>query len=355
MTGEPSVPWWRHRAAVVLVAVTAVVAAAAIVIPSLLARPAPPADSARVDGPTVAVVRQDLTTTSNLDGMLGYGTPIPLTITATGTITWLPQAGRALDRNSLLMRINERPLVVFLGATPLYRPLDAPGLRGADVAMVASNLKALGMLRINDPEKAVTGSLLSSALRAWQRKVGLEPTGIIAPGDVQVLAAPSRVADVTARVGDAPGQSLTITGLTKTVVVDVSAARAGTITVDAAATVVLADGTEVAGRIARVATVVSQSEDTSSGPTVRITISLDDQAATGEIVSSPVSVRVAADTREGVLVVPIAALLALREGGYALQTPKGSLVAVTTGLFAGDLVEVSGEGVTEGLDVVTAR
>ena len=55
-----------------------------------------------------------------------------------------------------------------------------------------------------------------------------------------------------------------------------------------------------------------------------------------------------------VLAVPVGALLALREGGYALQLPDGGLVAVQTGMFAEGLVEVSGAGLTEGLTVVTA-
>jgi hypothetical protein len=62
-------------------------------------------------------------------------------------------------------------------------------------------------------------------------------------------------------------------------------------------------------------------------------------------------------TRAGVLAVPVTALLALGEGGYAVQVVTGAtsrLLAVTTGMFAGDLVEVSGQGLTEGLRVVRA-
>lgn len=353
LNGEARAPWWRRRVTLIVVTLCVLVGAGAIVILPLLAKPVEPVHSTKPEGASAKVVRQDLTTTSNLDGTLGYGTPIPLTIGTAGTITWLPPVGQALDTGTLLLRVNERPVMVFLGSTPLYRPLDTPGLRGADVAMVADNLIKLGVLKLADPTKAVTGDRLSTALRAWQKAVGLEQTGSIAPGDVQVLAGPSRVAAVTAQVGDAAGKSLSITGLVKSVTVDVPATRAGTLTPDAPATVVLPDGTEVAGRIASVADVVSQSDETTE-PTMRISVALDDAAATGDIISSPVTVRVAAATRQQVLVVPIAALLALREGGYALQTASGHLLAVTTGLFAGDLVEVSGNGVDEGLTVMTA-
>jgi multidrug efflux pump subunit AcrA (membrane-fusion protein) len=50
-------------------------------------------------------------------------------------------------------------------------------------------------------------------------------------------------------------------------------------------------------------------------------------------------------------------LLALGEGGYALQVAEGGktrLVGVRTGMFAGDLVEVTGPGLTAGMRVVRA-
>ena len=59
------------------------------------------------------------------------------------------------------------------------------------------------------------------------------------------------------------------------------------------------------------------------------------------------------ETREGVLAVPVGALVALSEGGYAVQVATEGLVAVETGLFAKGLVEVTGDGVAEGIAVVT--
>jgi hypothetical protein len=61
-----------------------------------------------------------------------------------------------------------------------------------------------------------------------------------------------------------------------------------------------------------------------------------------------------AEVRRGVLAVPVGALIALREGGYALQLPGGKLVAAQTGMFAKGMVEVGGAGITSGLKVVTS-
>jgi hypothetical protein len=58
-----------------------------------------------------------------------------------------------------------------------------------------------------------------------------------------------------------------------------------------------------------------------------------------------------------VLAAPVTALIALAGGGYALEVSDGPgathLVAVTPGLYAvGGLVEVQGDGITEGTTVV---
>ena len=88
---------------------------------------------------------------------------------------------------------------------------------------------------------------------------------------------------------------------------------------------------------------------------ITVTVTLDDPAATGTLDQAPVRVGITSDSREGVLVVPVNALLALSEGGYGVRvldgTPSGRVVAVQTGLFARGLVEVSGNGLEEGMSV----
>jgi multidrug efflux pump subunit AcrA (membrane-fusion protein) len=90
-----------------------------------------------------------------------------------------------------------------------------------------------------------------------------------------------------------------------------------------------------------------------------MTVTLDDQHAGGDLDRAPVQVRLTTASRPGVLAVPVTALLALAEGGYGVETiqPDGlhRVLAVTTGLFADTMVEVNGNGITEGVTVVTAR
>ena len=58
------------------------------------------------------------------------------------------------------------------------------------------------------------------------------------------------------------------------------------------------------------------------------------------------------------LTVPVAALVALAEGGYGVEVVDGRrtrYVAVETGLFAGGRVEVTGDGLAEGMTVGMPR
>jgi hypothetical protein len=76
---------------------------------------------------------------------------------------------------------------------------------------------------------------------------------------------------------------------------------------------------------------------------------------------APVQVSITDSRADGVLAVPVTALLAAPDGGYEVQvaggTPRGRLIPVTTGLFddASGLVAVTGPGLTAGLSVTVAQ
>jgi multidrug efflux pump subunit AcrA (membrane-fusion protein) len=85
-------------------------------------------------------------------------------------------------------------------------------------------------------------------------------------------------------------------------------------------------------------------------------VSLADPDAAAGIEAAVVNVTFTAAERKDVLTVPIVALVALAEGGYGVEVVEGSrslYVKVTTGLFANGRVEVTGEGLREGMTVGT--
>jgi multidrug efflux pump subunit AcrA (membrane-fusion protein) len=87
-----------------------------------------------------------------------------------------------------------------------------------------------------------------------------------------------------------------------------------------------------------------------------MTVTLDDPDVALGLDEAPVDVEVVSDSAPGVLAVPVTALLALTEGGYAVEivTEDGTiiLIGVEPGLFADGFVEVDGEGLTDGMQVV---
>jgi multidrug efflux pump subunit AcrA (membrane-fusion protein) len=92
---------------------------------------------------------------------------------------------------------------------------------------------------------------------------------------------------------------------------------------------------------------------------VPVTIDVDDPSGLPAIDAAPVVVEVVTDRRDGVLAVPVNALVALLEGGYAVEIVEddGShrYVRVDPGLFQDGMVEVTGEGLEAGDTVVAAR
>ncbi|MFI6640017.1 peptidoglycan-binding protein [Streptomyces sp. NPDC050504] len=339
---------------------------------------APPAAAdAPAKASTAAVVRTDLSDTREVTGTLGFGTEKPLKGGRKGTVTWLPASGDTVRRGKTLYRVDDRPVPVFYGGTPLFRKLGKPGLTGGDVKVVADNLVALGYdigpYRASGSRVSTAGgeqgkftASLSAAVKRWQKRVGMAPTGTLDVGDVAVLPGEVRVGGVGAQLGDdATGQLMTVTTTAKAVTVPMDATEVGAVKRGGAVTVVLPDGTEVPGTVAsvsRIATGGAGGADAGGpgqdgGPAkVDVTVRLkrDGGAGAENLDAASVRVRFTTATRDGVLAVPVAALVALREGGYAVQVPGGALIAVKTGMFARGMVEVTGEGLRAGTRVVTA-
>jgi len=307
---------------------------------------------------TVEVKRMDLTNGQSFGGTLGYGSPQTVKGAGAGVVTKLPAVGDIAAQGKALYWVNDKPVPVFFGDTPLFRKLDGPTLKGADVAVVAANLKALGynvgVVATKDPSFTPA---LAAALKKWQRSVGLDDTGTLDVGQVVVLAGPMRVNSVTAQLGDAvTGDLLSVTSTKKVVTMPVDATEVGQIKTGAAVTIMRPDNKSVSARVTAISTTVDGGgkDQTASGPPkLAVTVTPDDPSTLADLDAASVQVQVTTSVHKGVLAVPVGALVALREGGYAVQTPDGKYLAVQTGMFANGMVEISGNGVTDGLKVVT--
>jgi hypothetical protein len=304
-----------------------------------------------------------------MPGTLGYGVPTSVKATG-GTVTWLPAVGAAVTRGHPLYRNDDRPVIVFYGTTPLFRKLDRPDMVGRDVRVVVQNLRALGY-RTGDQPRARTSKLpvrpgdgvltaqVIQAIQRWREDAGLPPGSAIDPAEVAVLPGPVRVSQLTTGLGDPAAEGvLTVTSSKKAVTVPVRASELGSIHAGTAASVELPGGRTTAGKVTRIdrsAHLPEGADDVDPATAeVDVTVALGDGHAVRNLDAAPVQVSFAGETRKQVLAVPVAALLALREGGHAVRIAGGPLVAVDTGMFAMGLVEVSGQGLTAGTKVVTA-
>jgi hypothetical protein len=95
----------------------------------------------------------------------------------------------------------------------------------------------------------------------------------------------------------------------------------------------------------------SPEEDSTS--TIDVDISMSGKGTDG-LDEAPVSVDMESQRAKDVLSVPIEALLALREGGFGVEVVEGGttkVVPVELGTYGGGRVEVTGNGLREGMKV----
>jgi hypothetical protein len=297
---------------------------------------------------TARVTRATLVQTERVAGTLDYGLASTLVARAgQATLTWLPAVGTTVRPGQVVYTVDDRPVVLLAGQIPPYRDL-ATGVRGADVRQLERNLATFGQIGFTVDNRFTASTAL--AVRRWQRALGQEQTGVVRADQVAVAPGPIRV---TARQatpgGPAGGPVLTYTGTTRVVTVPLDVSREYLVRPGLSATVSLPDGRTVAGTVASVGTVATTGAPDHPA-TVDVVVTVADQAALGALDQAPVDLMLTVARRDGVLTVPVGALVALPEGGYAVQVVANGTaryVPVRTGLFAAGRVEVTGD-LTEG-------
>jgi peptidoglycan hydrolase-like protein with peptidoglycan-binding domain len=217
----------------------------------------------------------------------------------------------------------------------------------SDVAQLAANLATLGY---EGP--------LAGQVRAWQQAAALPVTGIVGPTQFVITDGPAHIAAHNASVGETlsasspdRGAILDYSSTQKLVTVPLAVADHALAALGRTVTLSLPDDTEVEGTISEIGSVVADGA-------IEVTIAVADQAALGTLEVASVDVEFVSDGRDDVLSVPVAALLARPEGGFAVELVAegaSALVPVDTGLFAAGRVEVAGEGIAAGMRVGVPR
>jgi hypothetical protein len=326
---------------------------------------------------TATVTRQSLTSQTQEDATLGdagsysvvnqaQGSPAG---SGGGTYTSLPAVGQVVRQGQVLYAVSDDPVALLYGTTPAYRNL-AEGDTGPDVTELNTDLVTLGYLSAADLGARSGWDYYSGetayGVEQLQDHLGVIQTGSLNLGQAVFLPGPIEVTGygtdtVLGGTATAGAVMLTASSTTPQVTIDLDAADQSEVHAGEPVLVTLPSGATTPGvvsSVSNVATSTSSSGSSGSGSsgsgssgnaaTVTVEVSLDSPKAAGSLNQAPVEVTITTGSVSNVLVVPVEALLAQGNGGYAVEVAgaggRRHLVAVTPGVFddAAGLVQVTG-------------
>ena len=324
-------------------------------------------DAGALDAPTgtATVERRDLVVTDSYDGSLGFGDARSYVTDRAGVVTTVAAAGTTVAAGGALFSIDFEPTVVLTGAVPAYRALDTEATDGPDVQQLEQALVDLGHGSGVTVDQDFTSGT-EAAVKRWETALGRRaPDGRVELGDIVFASGPVRVGTITAEVGTRVQDGSTMLDATPTVhvvTVDLEASRSNELEPGTVVVMTMPDGVATTGTVATIGAEAEPSGDGSGGPagggepTVPVTITLDQPEAAASFDTGSVEVAIERSREDEVLAVPVTALLALAEGGYAVELSDSAssnhIVGVEVGTHADGWVGITGDGIDEGVKVV---
>nr|AFI57013.1 QmnI [Amycolatopsis orientalis] len=307
--------------------------------------PAAPAGSV----PTADVAVRDLTRTEKLSGVVAYQDMRDLSSAQSGIITELPSPGADLVNGDVLMRINDKPVVLLNGVVPAWRDLK-PGITdGPDVHQLESALLALGF---GKPSASYPdddwSQKTTDAVKQLQKKVGAEDDGVLSLGDVVFTEGNVHIAKLNAHEGGMTSPSapvLTVQSTDRVVSVDLEPLDRDLVEVGRAVEVELPSGDRAPGKIESVGTTLEMNSDNKG--VFKVTITLDAPDQVNGLALAPVTVHYVATVAEQALSVPVSSVIGVAGGGNAVVVvaPDGTTkqVPVKLGEWGDGFVQVTGD------------
>jgi multidrug resistance efflux pump len=322
---------------------------------------------------TVPIEVRDLVVTDDYEGELGFGETDAVTAGRSGVVTGVTPVGTTVGQGDVLFRLDLQPTVLLHGDVPAFRDLSVAVDPGADITQLEQALVDLGF----GDGVTVDGEFTEAtadAVKVWEEALGrADPDGVVTLGDVVFAPTDLRIAEVTADTGtqvQSGADVVQVTATTKVVTLGLTVDQVANVEAGTPVTVTLPDDTEATGKIIDVSSEPTTDDSAGNGDaggegggdggeeTFPVTIALDEPAAADGFESGTVDVSVERSRTKDATAVPVIALLALREGGYAVQVvddsqPEGyRLVPVEVGTIADEWAQVSGDGIEAGVDVV---
>jgi peptidoglycan hydrolase-like protein with peptidoglycan-binding domain len=358
----------RYKTPAIIAGSAVIAAVLAAVVIGATADPGPRADTS-APVLTVAVTTGSMVSATNARATLHYSQERPLLAAPGGVVTALPGAGTIVATGGTLYRVNNLPVLLLRGSLPAWRTFESGMSPGEDVRQLEENLAALGVF--SGPADATFSWATATAISSWQKSLGVERTGTLDRTAVLFSDHDLRVAQTTVSLGAevAPGTELYKASATAKIVdLDLRLADQNLAVVGSSVSIVLPDGTTTAGSVATVGEPLERPSDGDAAPdgssatggtfAVPVTVTLADQTTVGAFSRASVTVQFSSPLADDVLTVPVEALIATDANTFAVETPSKSAekavrsIPVTIGAFASGQVQISGEGIREGLEVV---
>lgn len=315
-------------------------------------------------GATDEITRGDLQGETSATGTLRFSDSHALRSGFEGVVTWLPAAGTVIHAGDRLYEIGDDSAYLMRGSIPAWRTFEPDMSKGSDVQQLQSALQAMGYFSL-EPD-GTFGWWTTKAIKAWQKDVGLEQNGTLPLGRIVFATDDLRVGSIKSRVGDraaSDGELYDVTSTAQVVEVNIKLADQQLGVVGNKVTLHLPGAVDTTGTITSVGTPTEKSgsgeNKDSKERVIPVTVVPDDPSVTSNFQEVSATVGLPSEKRENVLSVPVGALVALSPEQFGVEVVQDDSttkrVPVTTGLFAGGRVEISGDGLTEGQRVVVPQ
>ena len=374
------------------------------------------ADAEPVDTTVVEAAQRDLQRFDEWAGTLQPGPTSSVGASGRGTLTRTANEGTVIAAGDVVAEIDGTPVVALYGQVPQFRVINIEAEPGADIRQLEENLVALGFdpdgaVTVDDTFTTATADLVL----AWEQSLGLTtPDGTVDAGQIAFVPGPSEVTSRTpvgtqvnagqqilgtvtvaesgfvAASVDEDGQPIELTlnlgdpvdgddiseGATVVEVLnDSTTAAVGrplyrweaglgsiqlAVDVDEVSAfelgrtlqVELPDGQLVDASVTELSDVARSIQNGNQTTTVIDVTVQPDEPIESIVSAGPVTIRVETDRTDGAVLVPASALIALAEGGHAVEVDGRGLIGVELGAFDDGWVEILDGAIDAGESVV---
>ncbi len=289
---------------------------------------------------TEKITRGNLSEKKEEVGVIDHGDPWVAPIQAQGVVTKSLAKGTEVEAGQPLIWVANKPVVLAIGETPLYRDLElmSKRLKGDDVKQLQTFLVEQGF---NDKKRLVAdgtfGTHTKAAVKAWQKSVGHEQSGRIDRTQLIFHGTALRV-ESEAQVG-VEFAELSVTGAVQQVKADFDTKSRAFLDVGSTVKLESDEGESVDGTITEVTSTVGDDGTRKLNVTIEPGSPIPSEVERVNVIASR-------ELANDALLVPVRAVLALAGGGYGLevQTSNGTeLREVELGQVVDDVAEITGD------------